>query len=783
MLPAMQRLTRGAALALLIIPASLTAQQPTYDGRARQLAVPPPRLEDHVTIDGRLDEPQWRRAALLTGFSQYRPVDGRPAEDSTEILVWYAPDAIYFGIRAYEPHGTVRATLADRDKIDNDDYVQLLLDTFDDRRRAFVFGVNPLGVQADGIRSEGGGDHAGGRGAGGQFENVDMNPDFLYDSKGQVTDWGYEVEVRIPFKSISYQSADPQTWAINVIRKVQHSGYENTWTPAVRANASFLTQSGTLEDLTDLHRGLLLEVNPFSTGRLTGAPDSIGTWSYDATPEVGLNVSWGLTTTLSLDGTINPDFSQVEADVAQVTVNERFAVFYPEKRPFFLEGIEQFNTPNSLIYTRRIAQPVAGLKLTGKVSATNVALLSAVDDRGLSPSGTNNPFVNALRLRRDVGSHSTVGLAYTDRVVGSDFNRVASVDTRLVFARLYYFEAQVAGSWTRENGATRTAPLWEMTWDRTGRNWGFHYTLQGIHPDFQTDVGYVPRTGIVTPRIFNRLTTYGSPGATLEQWEAFFTQGGVWNYDDFFHLRAPLEAEADVRNSFTLRGGWQLGVTPSWSSVAFDSTFYESYAVDFGTDTVAFPVPPRENGLWGISLSAQTPQRAFAAGASLNLGRTAAFFEPAPARERGASASVDWRPTEKVRVNAQYSYLALNRVRDGTRLSTAHIPRLKIEYQLARAVFLRFVGQYTSQEQDALRDPATDRPILILDADGVYQPAAATVQNDFRIDWLFSFRPNPGTVLYAGYGSSLTEDRAFRFSDLRRVSDGFFLKLSYLFRL
>jgi hypothetical protein len=774
--------TRSLIALLLAVPAAAAAQQHTYDGRAGQLAVEPPRLTDHVTIDGVLAEPQWSQAALLTGFSQYRPVDGRPAEDSTEILVWYAPNAIYFGIRAYEPHGTVRATLADRDKIDNDDYVQLILDTFDDRRRAFVIGVNPLGIQADGIRSEGGGNYAGGRGAGGNFDNVDMNPDFLYDSKGRVTDWGYEVEIRLPFKSISYQAVDSQRWGINAIRKVQHSGYEDTWTPAVRANASFLTQSGSLEGLTELHRGLLLEVNPFTTGRLDGAPDSSGAWAYDATPEVGFNVSWGLTTTLALDGTVNPDFSQVEADAAQVTVNERFAVFYPEKRPFFLEGIEQFNTPNSLIYTRQIVQPVAGLKLTGKVSSTNIALLSAVDDKSVSPSGTDNPIVNALRVRRDLGRHSTVGLAYTDRIVGGDFNRVASLDTRLVFARLYYFEAQVAGSWTRDSGVTQTAPLWEMTWDRTGRNWGFHYVLQGIDPDFHTDVGYVQRTGIVSGQIMNRITTYGSPGATIEQWETFYSLGGIWNYDDFWHVPAPLEASANARSSLTLRGGWELGLTPEWSSVAFDPAFYSGYAINTGADTIPFAVPPRENGLWDVSLSAQTPQRAFAASGSVTLGRTAAFFEPAPARELGASASVDWRPTDKIRVDAQYSYLALNRMRDGTRLSTAHIPRLKIEYQLSRPIFFRFVGQYTSQKQDALRDPATDLPILIQDADGVYQPAAAEVQNDFRVDWLFSFHPNPGTVFYAGYGSSLTEGRAFSFSDLHRVSDGFFLKLSYLFR-
>ncbi|HET7040026.1 MAG TPA: hypothetical protein VFH97_09055, partial [Gemmatimonadales bacterium] len=194
---------RLSLLIAVFTVAPLSAQQPVHHGRERALSVTPPRLEAQATVDGALDEPVWSQAALLTGFTQYRPVDGRPAEDSTEVLVWYAPDAIWFGIRAYEPHGTVRATLSDRDKIDNDDYVQLLLDTFDDRRRAYVIGVNPLGVQADGIRTEGTGGAAGGFGAGGRFENVDMNPDFLYDSKGHVTPWGYEVEIRLPFKSVT----------------------------------------------------------------------------------------------------------------------------------------------------------------------------------------------------------------------------------------------------------------------------------------------------------------------------------------------------------------------------------------------------------------------------------------------------------------------------------------------------------------------------------------------------------------------------------------------------
>ncbi len=770
--------------ALLALQVASGSSQQFYHGQARELAVAPPLLDATVAIDGRLTEPAWSRAAVLTGFTQYRPVDGRPAVDSTEILVWYAPDAMYFGIRAFEPHGEVRATLADRDKIDSDDYVQLLLDTFDDRRRAFVLGVNPLGVQADGIRTEGSFGAAGGPGAGGRFENVDMNPDFVYESRGRLTDYGYEVEIRLPFKSVPYQSGNPQRWAINVIRKIQHSAYEDTWAPAERANASFLAQSGTLEGLTDLRRGLVLDLNPFATGRALGAPDALGTWNYDATPEIGLNASWGVTTNLSLDGTINPDFSQVEADVGQVTVNERFAIFFPEKRPFFLEGIEQFNTPNSLIYTRTIRNPLAGAKLTGKVSGTDIGIVSAVDDQNASASGEDYPMISALRIRRDIGGQSTLGGTYTDRIEGGNFNRVASADARLVFAKLYFFEVQGAASFTRSDGDTRTGSLWQVTLDRTGRNWGFNYNIKGIHPDFVAATGFVPRTGIVQPFIANRLTAYGGEGALLENWTGFFLVNGTWDYDTFFDGGSPLEARIGHTTFLTLRGGWSVNVSPSWNTVAFDTTFYEGYAIDRGADTVAFSAPNRLNDLVAVSASVNTPQFSnFAAGVGAGVGKTAAFFEPADANSLSFNATVDWRPTDQLRVQARYIYAALNRERDGTRLSTAYIPRLRIEYQLARPIFIRFIGQYNAQKQDALRDPETDLPILIEDENGLLLPADPASNNDFRVDWLFSYRPTPGTVVFAGYGASLTESDAFSFRGLRRVQDGFFVKVSYLFRL
>ncbi len=235
----------------------------TYDGRSGSLDVEPPRVDQSIEIDGRLDEAVWSQAAVLSGFSRYAPVDGAPADNGTDVLVWYSPTAMHFGIRAFAPAGSVRATLADRDRIQSDDHVIIFLSTYNDGRQALVFGVNPLGVQLDGALAE------GTRGSGGGFtglstgrESPDLSPDYVFQSKGRVTDSGYDVEVRIPFKSLRYQSQSPQDWGIHVTRVVPHQGIEDSWAPAKRDDASFLAQSGRLKNLTDLRRGLVLDLNP-----------------------------------------------------------------------------------------------------------------------------------------------------------------------------------------------------------------------------------------------------------------------------------------------------------------------------------------------------------------------------------------------------------------------------------------------------------------------------------------------------------------------------------------
>ena len=772
-------------------PDSVEASR-VHRGRARQTTVAIPRFEGSVTIDGDLDEAPWRGAAVLTDFSQFHPVDGRPSLDSTVAYVWYGPDAIYFAARAYAPAGTVRGTLADRDKIQNDDHVQFILDTFNDRRQAFVFAVNPLGVQSDGIRTEGG--MGGGRGRGGgmfsraNLTNADLNQDLIWQSKGRITDTGYQVEIRVPFKSIRYRGGDAMAWGLNVVRTTQRNNYQDTWSPASRGVASFLIQSGRLTGLRDLRRGLVLDVTPVLTSSIDGADDGTGAWRYTARPRAGGDVRWGVTSNLTLNGTINPDFSQVEADVGQIASDIRFALFFPELRPFFVEGNEQIDTPNQLVYTRRIVQPVAATKLTGKVSRFDVGVLSAVDARSASASGLDHPLVNVVRLRRDVGAQNNVAVTITDRRVGGDYNRVFNTDGRFVLRQVYQASYQVAASDTRTGGARSRGTIWEASFDRTGRNYGFRNSIEGVSEAFATQVGFVPRLDYVQPQMNQRVTWFGRRGARLEQLMVFLSGQGTWTYAGFAGGDAPLETRLSVSPTFTFRGGWSASLTPSLERFAFQPERYADYFVERRTgarvDTVPFTVGP---AVAGRQLQARltTPQfRRF--GASLNgtVGRDAEFLETAQARRFDVNATLDLRPTPQLRVNALMLHQQFRRVRDNSVIVQSNIPRLRVEYQLSRAIFLRFVGQYESRRRDLYRDPRTEAPILLRDAGaGTWTRGGGTAGNGLRADWLFSYLPSPGKVLYVGYGASLEEPQAFRFRQVERTRDGLFVKFSWLYRV
>jgi hypothetical protein len=779
-------------LALLQLAIAQDGASRVFLGRDARLDVAARRIDTVVTVDGSLTESVWASASLLTGFSQFSPVDGRPAADSTEVLVWYSPTAIYFGIRAFAPPGTVNATLADRDKITADDHVQIMLGTFNDQRQAFVFAVNPLGVQADGTLNEG---QVAQRGSGtlgsgsGARDPADLSANFVFESKGRLTEYGYEVEVRIPFKSLRYQSQDVQDWGLHIVRQVQRLGAEDSWAPARRGAASFLAQGGRLRGLRGLSRGVVLETIPsvvYKTGRdcATGPCDRV----TDG-PDYGLNLKWGVTNNLTLNGTVNPDFSQVEADVGALVFDPRSAVFFPERRPFFLDGIENFQVTNSLIYTRRIAQPDVSFKLTGKALGTNLAVLSAVDDKlqSRTPDPNDHPIYNILRLARDLGDQSRLGMVYTDRMEGSDYNRVAGLDGRFVFQKLYSASLQYAHSWTEANGRAFNAPIWNAVVQRRGRRFNLNYRLNGIDSAFRADAGFIGRRGIVGGRFDHNLSWFGAKDKMIQSFTTGFALDGTWVYDAFVDGRAAQDRKLHFNENFLFKGGWSAGMSLFLESFGYDAGLYPNYYVERRTparvDTIPFTGTPRlYNVDWVFRLD--TPQlKRFSANFFYVFGRDENFFEWATADIAIGTAAVVWRPTDQLRLEGQYQHQEYNR-RDRTTVGLRRIPRLKVEYQASRAIFLRVVGQYDSDWVDDLRDDTrTGGALLQRGSDGTFTRLTGVSNNSLRVDWLFSWQPTPGTVFFAGYGATDVGVEPMRLRNLTRRDDGVFVKLSYLYRL
>jgi hypothetical protein len=767
----------------------MTAASGTFNGQAGVTSVIPPRIDTTATLDGQLEEPIWARAAVLTGFSQFLPTDGIPAADSTTVLVWYSPTALYVGVRAREAHGEPQATLADRDRISADDWIELLIGTFNDGRTATMFGVNPFGVQADGALVETGQNSSNFGSAGASRDRADLSPDYTWKSRGHLVPGGYEIEIEIPFKSLRFQPSALQAWSFQVVRHVQHSGYEDVWAPARRASASFIRQSGQLTQLEGLRRGLVVDVNPEVTAAYSGARQASGGYSYgQVEPDIGGSLRWGVTNNLTLNAAANPDFSQVESDAGQINFDPRQALFFSEKRPFFLDGIEQFDTPSNLIYTRSIVQPVAAAKLTGKTLGADVAFLSAVDDRGVSATGSN-PVFNILRLQKGIGGGSRVGMAYTDFIDGGNYNRVADVDGRFVFGGVYAVIAQLAASRTRTNDVTVTDPLWTLRFDRSGQRFGWRTTFSGVGDRFVTRSGFISRNGIVHANIAPNYSIYPKEGSLVQRVTGAITLDGIWQYQHFIHDGKIQDGKLHFDVNSALRGGWTARAGWFVESFGYDEGLFADYflGVPNGSGGLDFqPYVGQEkinNNEFYVGVNTPAYKR-FDANVFSLYGRDENFPEWASANLLIIQGGINARPTDQLRLSFTYNHQQVNRRTDGSLVLLNRIPRLKMEYQIARPLFVRLVGEYAMTQQDSLRDNSrTEYPVYFSDGNGGFTRAAAFTRNRVRADVLLAFTPTPGTVVFAGYGSFMTEPRSFSFSELERQRDSFFAKVSYLFRL
>ena len=778
-----------AALLVSRPPQRDRVDPPVHSGRAGQTVVQPPRLEGAIVVDGVLDEPQWKQAAVLTGFSQFTPVDGVPAADSTEVLVWYSATALHVGVRAFDASGAVHATLATRDHIFNDDNVQMYLSTFNDGRQAMVFAVNPFGVQADGALNESGGLSCGMTGCGSQTrQQPDLSQDFVWESKGRLTPAGYEVEIRIPFKSIRFQSGRTQSWGVNFLRVVQRTGQEETWTMAKLAASSFLAQSGRLEGLTGLNAGHVLDIVPTVTSRVTGAPPApdAGFDYSGGAPQVGGDLRYGITPNLTLHATAHPDFSQVESDVTQFSFDPRQAIRYPERRPFFLDGVEQFDAPFGLIYTRRIVQPVFASKVTGKIGDNQIGVLAAVDDPAGSSNGQNNPVYGIIRASHDLGPGSRIAGMWTEQHDGSAVNRVVDVDGRVVIDKINSLTMAAAFAHDSRDGVVTDAPIWSAGYRRNGRNFRINYGVSGVPADFITRAGLLGQRDIANASLDHSYTWLFNQRA-IEAFTADAQVSGSWKYNDFVHGGPIQNRYLHFNFNARLRGGWNVGASYFRESFAYDSTIYRGYGLLHPDGTVT----PFTGG--GVRLpnndyvaSFNTPSWKhfdFNGFALVGLDDEN-YSEWASGRIVAANFGMDIRPSDQLRLNVSYNDSRVYRPSDGSRVLLQDVVVGTLEYQISRAFQLRVISQYSINARDSLRDDSrTNLPIVIQSGSAGYLPASAFDSRALQTNFLFTYLPNPGTVIYLGYGTvDQRPDLANRLR-LGPVQSDFFLKLSYLWRM
>src|SRR6266705_187384 len=476
----MRPIRESLVVSLLLAPAAgeVAGQEPE---RTLQIAraARPPELDDFVRGDSaRPGE------TVVSDFRQRDPGDGNPAGAPTMAYLSYDDANLYVVFVCRDRPALVRAGLAKREEIASDDGVALYLDTFGDRKHAYLFAANPLGVQADALVTEG--------------QDDDYSFDAVWQADGRVTADGYVLRFAIPFRGLRFPRTPAQRWGIALARYIRRNNEESYWPYITKRLAGLVPQFGTLDGLADISPGRNLQAIPY--GAFTGArflDTETPAFRTASDRRFGLDMKGVIRDALTLDATLNPDFSQVESDEPQVTINERFETFFPEKRPFFIENAGYFQTPVNLFFSRRIADPGTGVRLTGKAGRWAVGAIGTDERVPGAELGSRRAGVGVVRVQRDFGGESTAGILASERSLAGGSNRVVSADTRLKLTKTWIFSGQAMATHTRSaSGARSSGTGWYANLLRDGRNLDYSASYLDLSPSFETQLGFVKRVGI-----------------------------------------------------------------------------------------------------------------------------------------------------------------------------------------------------------------------------------------------------------------------------------------------
>jgi len=706
-------------------------------GRAAE-PVPIFRTDTRPVIDGKLDDPVWSQATRFDRFITFKPDFGKPTSEKTVILVAYDRKQIYFAFDCQDSEPSkIKAAVAKRDDIGGDDWIGVVLDTFGDKQNGYLFEVNPLGIQVDGkINSDGNGD--------GSF-------DTLWESKGVIDDHGYTAEITIPFKSLRYPFKKKLVMGLLISRFIGRKSEQTSFPEFNPEGGAILAQSQLIE-LSDVKFERPVEFIPALTYDQGSAHSQGDMRSTGKNTDFSLTGKLGITSDMTLDATYNPDFSQVEADAGQVDVNLRYSIYYSEKRPFFLEGMENFafatameqNSVYAIAYTRTIADPLLGVKLTGRIGNQNVFsgifsldeypgdLAAEAGDEALS--GRNAAFT-ILRYKRQMSQDSFIGAFFTDRSFAGEYNRVAGFDGRWRLSNTSFLEYSLFASFSRDREASQGNQGHQLglRYNFSNRNWYVDLGFFDLSNDFRVDTGYVTRTGITQlPMCF--IYSFYPKSKFFQKIDAFW-----WSY----HLLDKHSDLFETYNHLVLR----LNM-PRQSSFRFDAILGNEVYADQRFSLSG----------WRIRGWTQIFKQLYLEGGYRPSNRI--YYDPeAPFQGRGVTADLYlmYQPFDKLNTSLGISYEDFYRSADGEKIYDATIFRSRTTFQLNRYLFFRAIIEYN------------------------------TYWKRINADFLASFTYIPGTVIYLGYGSinekiRWQDDEYVPANNYLQTKKSFFFKASYLWR-
>ncbi len=651
----------------------------------------------------------------------------------------------------------MRANRVDRDRAPSDDLMTVYFDTFMDQQRGYDFDVNGYGVQGDGVISGGGGGGGGrwggGGGSGGRIPHADRSWNALFETGAQIVEDGYTAEMAIPFKSLRYPSRardEEHRWGFQIVREVKGKDQENqVWAPMSRDEPSFFKQMGVLAGMVNLSTSRNIEVLPTFTTIRYGAIDPTvpGYVHLDTDPDAGVNVKYGVTSNLTADFTVNPDFSQIESDRTQIEVNQRFPISYPELRPFFVEGADIFNMtgPVTLIHTRTMVDPDYGAKLTGKVGGLSIGVLAANDrapgrvEDPLDPAFEQHAYTFIGRAQYNLYAESNIGTVFTDREFLDGHSRLLGVDGRFRLNRTLSVGGRAVRSWLQDpGGVERIGRMLDASISQSGRNLSWFLAGYQVSPDFGTEVGFVRRTD--EQRVIGNVSYSFWPQGRIISWGPRVTIGRNWDFD-----RVLQDRSLAVGLNFSLAGNI-------------------SFSGDVNRDMERFLGTKFEKTRFSVRANVNA-SRAYSFGANVRWGDQILYSATPTLGDQVAwSVNAQVRPTSSI--SARLSLSTTRLLIDDVEEFDVKILRATTTYQVTEKLGIRNIIEFNSLDKEL----------------------------DFNL--LATYRIDAGTVFYIGYDDHYQQadliqgdldgngiDEQLFFTDgLRRTNRAIFVKLQYLLR-